>query len=360
MKQLILIIGLGGLLAAQYIGSYTARISQQDHYSSRGLPLTEAAEILQQDRANYYRFGRADSEDTGVGYFASRRHRAAFGRMLRHGSISRELSREIRYGSPLVRVNIYSRHLEIQRTDTNYRDASPSTPQYRAPSTSPKKILSELLLQDATQQIITYAREHDMGFSTSDIKHRMVGVYFAREGETDIAWAVIATSPRKNYKCHACTPVLSMFVYHKEDDRTWKIKRSAFEAYRGGGGWDNPPDKDDIALVHISPTECVLGIHSGYANMGWLMLYYTLVSARDTGTSILFFTTMHEDNAGNITNTKTDWDSTIQIKPNKDKQYTIYLHRKGVENNRPINYTIRYEYNGRKYLPQGEDIVMKK
>jgi len=359
MKQLILILTLNGLLAAQYIGSYTARISQQDHYSSRGLPLTEAAEILQQDRANYYRFGRADSEDTGAGYFASRRHRASFGRMLRHGSISRELSREIRYGSPLVRVNIYRYHIEIQRASTGYRDASPSTPKYRAPSASPKQTLSELLLQDATQQIIAYAREHDMGFKTSDIKHRMVGVYFAREGETDIAWAVIATSPRKNYECHACTPVLSMFIYHKKDDRTWKLKRSAFEAFRGGPGWDQMPERGDIALVHLSPSECALAIRTGYANMGWGMEYYTLIISTEAGGHNVFSTTLSEDNSGEEGKYKTNWKSSIAIKPNKGKLYDIYLHRTGVYRNKQIDYTIRYEHNGSKYIPQGEDVVIE-
>ena len=65
-----------------YVGSYVARISDRDHYSSRGNHLNKTSDILQQDRANYHRFGIRDSEDEWDSYFSSRRHRSQMGYLL--------------------------------------------------------------------------------------------------------------------------------------------------------------------------------------------------------------------------------------------------------------------------------------
>src|SRR5580698_3701854 len=46
-----------------YVESYTARLSERDHYNSNGQRLRSAAAIVRQDRANFYVYGLRDSED---------------------------------------------------------------------------------------------------------------------------------------------------------------------------------------------------------------------------------------------------------------------------------------------------------
>ncbi|MGR3464178.1 hypothetical protein [Limimaricola sp.] len=80
MKSLALTAALAILappaLAQEEITSYTAWLSPNDMVNSRGVRLTGIAAILQQDRANYHRFGRRDQYDGGDGLFASREMRA--------------------------------------------------------------------------------------------------------------------------------------------------------------------------------------------------------------------------------------------------------------------------------------------
>jgi hypothetical protein len=57
--------------AQQLIESYTAFLSEADHFNSNGQRLTSAAAIIRQDRANYYRFDRGDPEDESDRFFRS-------------------------------------------------------------------------------------------------------------------------------------------------------------------------------------------------------------------------------------------------------------------------------------------------
>jgi hypothetical protein len=93
--------------AQQLIESYKARLSETDHFNSKGQRLTTAAEIIRQDRANFFRFGRGDPEDEGDSYFASIENRAALERLIEQGtSESRAISRIIN-STPLVRVEVF-------------------------------------------------------------------------------------------------------------------------------------------------------------------------------------------------------------------------------------------------------------
>ncbi len=49
--------------ADQYLGSYTARLSWNDHHASDGYALDNAAQVVRQDRANVHKFGKIDRED---------------------------------------------------------------------------------------------------------------------------------------------------------------------------------------------------------------------------------------------------------------------------------------------------------
>ncbi|WP_341212268.1 hypothetical protein [uncultured Limimaricola sp.] len=76
MKSIVIAAALAILApsasAQEVITSYAAWLSPNDMVNSRGVRLTDIAAILQQDRANYHRFGRRDEGDGTDGLFASR------------------------------------------------------------------------------------------------------------------------------------------------------------------------------------------------------------------------------------------------------------------------------------------------
>lgn len=119
MKFWFILVLFGGAflpaMSGSYIGSYTARIGYQDHYSSRGNHLRRVSDILQQDRANYHRFGRRDAEDEGDNFFYSRGNRSRMGYLLRRGWVEAGLGGEIVRGTPLIKVDIYNDHIEVRR-----------------------------------------------------------------------------------------------------------------------------------------------------------------------------------------------------------------------------------------------------
>lgn len=62
--------------AQQTAATYFAALGPQDHVNSSGAPLGSFAAILQQDRANYHRFGRRDAHDEGDPFFGDAEVRA--------------------------------------------------------------------------------------------------------------------------------------------------------------------------------------------------------------------------------------------------------------------------------------------
>ena len=66
--------------AQQIIADYDARLGPQDRVNSRGVPLGNLCAIVQQDRANYHRFGRRDSFDTFDPIFADKGMRGLIAR----------------------------------------------------------------------------------------------------------------------------------------------------------------------------------------------------------------------------------------------------------------------------------------
>ncbi|TPO01721.1 hypothetical protein [Mesorhizobium sp. B1-1-5] len=101
-------LGAGTARADDMLGSYTARISDRDHRASDGYPLGSAAQMVRQDRANWHKFHRHDSDDQGDSWFRSDGSRADLQRMLeRGGAMSSATKRAIVNGEPLVEVDVY-------------------------------------------------------------------------------------------------------------------------------------------------------------------------------------------------------------------------------------------------------------
>jgi len=99
---------LGGEAGAQtLVTQYVARIGAQDLVNSNGVPLTTAAAIIRQDRANVHRFGRADAEDEGDPYFGDASNRAALEVLIQKGSLPPNALAVLRSGQARLRVEVW-------------------------------------------------------------------------------------------------------------------------------------------------------------------------------------------------------------------------------------------------------------
>jgi S1-C subfamily serine protease len=117
IKKLIiaLTVGLGLAVnipirsdAQQLVASYTALLSDADHFNSGGQRLTTAAAIIRQNRANFHRFGIRSPEDQDDPFFADEGNRAALEQMLDRGRADPGVINRIINGPPvLVRVDIF-------------------------------------------------------------------------------------------------------------------------------------------------------------------------------------------------------------------------------------------------------------
>lgn len=110
LALLTCLIGFASALADTLVESYTAHLSEQDHFSSRGERLRSAAAIIPQDRANFHKFGLRDPRDESAPFFSSAANRDAFEQMLTRGRIDKSLSRAIIDRTPTVRVEIFRSH----------------------------------------------------------------------------------------------------------------------------------------------------------------------------------------------------------------------------------------------------------
>jgi hypothetical protein len=88
------------------VASYKAHLSSQDHFSSNGSRLSNAAAIIRQDRANYHKFGLRDAQDQSDDFFSNATNREALEQMLKRENISPGLSEAIINGRPFVIVKV--------------------------------------------------------------------------------------------------------------------------------------------------------------------------------------------------------------------------------------------------------------
>jgi len=111
----VLAATLGSAQADQLLGSYVARISDNDHHASDGYRLDTAAQMVRQDRANWHKFGRGDREDQDDPWFGLTAARAKFERMLNKGSaMSQATRRAIVNGEPVVEVEVYRQSVKVR------------------------------------------------------------------------------------------------------------------------------------------------------------------------------------------------------------------------------------------------------
>lgn len=103
----------------QLIESYGAYIGEDDLYNSKGARLTQAWQIIRQDRANFHRFGRIQPGDEGDSFFGEIENRTALETMLRRGSMSMETAQKIGSGYVQIFVDLYGSQNRIAYIDVS-------------------------------------------------------------------------------------------------------------------------------------------------------------------------------------------------------------------------------------------------
>jgi hypothetical protein len=100
--------------ADTYLGSYVARIGENDHYASDGYPLDTAAQMVRQDRANWHKFGVYDPEDENDSWFGDYDTRAWLEKALNRNSAMNKATRKaIVNGDPIVQVDVYQNSVKV-------------------------------------------------------------------------------------------------------------------------------------------------------------------------------------------------------------------------------------------------------
>lgn len=80
---LALLLSAAPAVAQDFMGTYYASIDTHDMHNSNGAPLANLAQMVQQDRANYHRFGRPGQFDQGDPWFGNADLRAQIPSMVR-------------------------------------------------------------------------------------------------------------------------------------------------------------------------------------------------------------------------------------------------------------------------------------
>ena len=107
----------GRASADELMDTYIARLSLSDHFNSSGKLITTVAGIIRQDRANYHKFGVRDHEDQNDSVFGIEHNRDIMESKLAAGHCSASARHSIVYGTPLIVVKIYRRHVDITVLD---------------------------------------------------------------------------------------------------------------------------------------------------------------------------------------------------------------------------------------------------
>jgi hypothetical protein len=108
------LVPAGPAAADTLLGSYIARLSDNDHYASDGYRLDTAAQVVRQDRANWHRFNRGDVEDEDDPWFGSADARARYETLLnKSGAIDQATRRAILNGEPVIEVQVYRNSVRV-------------------------------------------------------------------------------------------------------------------------------------------------------------------------------------------------------------------------------------------------------
>lgn len=105
--SLLLVLAAYPAHSAVMLDAYTAYIGKDDLYNSKGVRLTEAWQVIRQDRANFHKFGTRQYGDESDSFFSSKNNRAIAERMIMRGNIDSSAADSIVRGNVIIYVEIY-------------------------------------------------------------------------------------------------------------------------------------------------------------------------------------------------------------------------------------------------------------
>ncbi|QQA42213.1 hypothetical protein [Pelagovum pacificum] len=112
MRKFLLSLGLALLAlpaaAQQNIGGYYAYIGAADLYNSSGTRLTSPGAILQQDRANFHRYGVRQQWDSADPWFGSQGHRASLPSLYADGPKYSGIAQQIVNGDGYFYIQVFA------------------------------------------------------------------------------------------------------------------------------------------------------------------------------------------------------------------------------------------------------------
>lgn len=99
------------------VGEYKAFLFGPDHTDSSGNKLTEAWQVLREDRANFHARGVKQDADQTDPLFGDPANRDKIEEMVANGNLTDRMARKIVDGNVLVRAQLYERDGEPARLD---------------------------------------------------------------------------------------------------------------------------------------------------------------------------------------------------------------------------------------------------
>ncbi|RDS76117.1 hypothetical protein DL238_13980 [Alteriqipengyuania lutimaris] len=103
----------------EFVARYKAFLYEPDHAGPSGEQLTEAWQVLREDRANYHARDVRQADDESDPVFASAANRERIEEMVAKGNLTAESARKIVERNVLVAVDIYERDGEPARLDVS-------------------------------------------------------------------------------------------------------------------------------------------------------------------------------------------------------------------------------------------------
>jgi hypothetical protein len=127
-SAIFLTVGLlGSVIQSDATFSYSAEIASPDMINSSGAQLQNLAAILQQDRANYHRFGIRQDGDEADPYFADFRTRARMPAIYKPGPRDAEIEALLAFGAVIrLDVEVCLRNGRPVQIGIRYSDAAES------------------------------------------------------------------------------------------------------------------------------------------------------------------------------------------------------------------------------------------
>ena len=179
------------------------------------------------------------------------------------------------------------------------------------------------------------------------LRHSIIGFYDVPYFAKKIRIAITASVPTQRYECHACAPKISFFLFETQG-KNWVFVRAHINK-DGMGTWRTPPNKDTFRITRIGKKEYGLWVKTGGTWQGYGEEYASLYHFSSDGVRGIANLHIAEDDSGAHEHPSVGWKSTYHFQLSNKPFYDLIVHTTGRKDNRPIDQTVTYTYNGTAY-----------